>query len=175
MMTPWKNIETLVDAFKILRERKLPANLYLVGPWSVASYERFIRDRIDEYGLAPYITITGGVSRDELYRQYAEASVFCLLSRCESFGIPALEAQLFGTPAVLSHGCAMPEICGPGAIAVPPDDPTQAADALSELLDDSRRRNEMAQAAIENAASFRWSRCSLPLRKIFEIPVTQPT
>lgn len=172
-MAPWKNIETLIAAVKSLRERNLPVSLQLVGPWSDANYERVIRAQITECGLAPHVSITGGVSRDELYRQYAEATVFCLLSRCESFGIPALEAQLFGTPAVVSEGCAMPEICGTGAIAVRPDDAIQAADALMELLENSVRRKEMAQAAIDNASAFRWSQCSLPLQRIFDLPVGQ--
>ena len=173
VMASWKNLETLIDALLILRRGGVPATLNIVGPWADSAYELAIREKVASEGLANQIRITGGVTRSELYQQYAEASVFCLLSRCESFGIPALEAQLFGTPVVVSEGCAMPEICGAGAIAVPPDDATRAATALAKLLEDSNYRREMALAALENAARFRWNTCSLPLRRIFELPAVR--
>ena len=152
-----------------MRERNVPARLNLVGPWADPNYERAIRRQIEEAGLAPYVNITGQVSRRELYRHYAEASVFCLLSRCESFGIPALEAQLFGTPGVVSDGCAMPEVCGPGAISVSPDDAARAAEALAAILQDSRTHADLAAAGVDNASRFRWSECSRPLFRIFEL------
>ncbi|MGP0075666.1 MAG: glycosyltransferase family 4 protein [Bryobacteraceae bacterium] len=169
VMARWKNIETLVESLGLLRRRNVPATLYLVGPWADADYERAIRRQIDDAGLTPHVTITGGVPREELYRQYAEATVFCLLSRCESFGIPALEAELFGTPAVISDGCAMPEVCGAGALSIPADDSGAAADALAVVLEDSRRRRDLAAAAVENASRFRWSECSRPLFRIFDL------
>ena len=169
VMTPWKNIETLINALRLLRLRGIPATLHLVGPWADLHYERDIRLRIDRHNLAAHVSITGGVSREELYRQYAEASVFCLLSRCESFGIPALEAQLFGTPAVISDSTAMTEICGPGALNVSPDDAAQAAESLAVLLEDPRRRQDLANAAVENASRFRWNTCSLPLTRMFDL------
>ena len=174
VMAPWKNIETLIDAFDILRQRKVPATLNLVGPWSDANYERRIRRQIEDRGLASCVTITGAVTRNELYRQYAEAAVFCLLSRCESFGIPALEAQLFGTPAVVGNSSAMPEICGAGAIGVSPDNAAEAADRLATLLENPSQRQDMAKAAIENASRFRWSECSKPLFRMFDLQLACP-
>lgn len=168
VMAAWKNIETLLDAVQLLRQQGVPANLNLVGPWADAQYEWKIRNQVDRRGLGAHVRITGGVSRPELYRQYAEATVFCLLSRCESFGIPALEAQLFGTPAVVSNGCAMPEICGPGAVSVSSDDAPQAAQALAKVLEDPLHRQCLADAAIENASKYRWSECSRPLCEMID-------
>ena len=145
--------------------------LKLVGPWPVPQYEAQIRALISRLNLDRHVEITGCVSREVLHQSYAEATVFCLLSRCESFGIPALEAQIFGTPAVLSEGCAMPEVCGDGATSVPADDPQRAADALVDVFEKSTWRRELSQAALENSARFRWSECSTPLRRMFEIPV----
>jgi glycosyltransferase involved in cell wall biosynthesis len=169
VMAPWKNIETLIAALSILRQRKIPASLNLVGPWGDSNYEQAIRRQIDRSGLAAFVEFTGAVAREELYRQYAEATVFCLLSRCESFGIPALEAQLFGTPAVISNSSAMPEICGSGAISVSPDDAAQAADCLAALLENPAQNQDLANAAVENASRFRWSNCSRPLFRMFEL------
>ena len=77
-------------------------SLHLVGSWPDAVYERRIRNLVSELGLGEQVHFHGFVSREELDCLYAESQVFCLMSRCESFGIPAIEAQLFGTPVVCS-------------------------------------------------------------------------
>src|SRR5690606_20921858 len=88
VMTPHKSVEDVLDALALLRGRGVDARLSLVGPWSDAGYRAAIERRIDERGLATVVEITGGVSDEDLMRHYRRARVFCLLSRCESFGIP---------------------------------------------------------------------------------------
>ena len=62
--------------------------------------------------------------------------MFCLLSRCESFGIPAVEAQSFGTPALGTDTCAIPEVGGRGGLYSPVDDVEAAANNLIRVLRD---------------------------------------
>ncbi len=118
----WKGAETLIRALQQMRADGIDAQLRLVGPWPEAAYETEMRELIQRLGLQEAVEITGQVSREELHRHYAEARVFTLMSQCESFGIPAAEAQAFATPTVVSTGCAMPEVCGPGGVAGPPGD-----------------------------------------------------
>jgi glycosyltransferase involved in cell wall biosynthesis len=106
------------------------------------------------------------VPRARLDQLYAESRVFCLMSRCESFGIPAVEAQLFGTPVVTATAGAIPEICGAGGVYRDPDDVAGVAAALQTLLDDDAEWRRLSAAARGNAARFAWSRCSRPLAKL---------
>jgi glycosyltransferase involved in cell wall biosynthesis len=94
--------------------------------------------------------------------------VFCLLSGCESFGIPAVEAQLFGTPCVVADVCAPPEIAGPGGEVVPAGDPLAAAKALAPLLVDASAWQAASSRALANVERFRWSRVSTPLMEFFD-------
>jgi glycosyltransferase involved in cell wall biosynthesis len=163
VMAPHKGVETVVDALALIRRHGLPAELQLAGPWPRPSYEQFIRGRVRRLGLEDSVAIRGQVSRDELHRLYGEARVFCLMSRCESFGIPAVEAQAFGTPVVSSDCCAIPEVCGGGGIYPPPGDAPAVAAALVSLLTDEQAWSGRSAAARTNAARFRWDECSRPL------------
>jgi glycosyltransferase involved in cell wall biosynthesis len=162
-MAHWKNIETTVAAVRLLHDRGLPARLTLVGPWPDPPYRQFIEEEISRQALASHVEITGKVSRAQLHGHYARASIFCLMSRCESFGIPAVEAQAFGTPVVGSDCCAMPEVCGAGGRFCAPDDADGVADALAALLEDRQTWATVSNAAASNAAKYRWSRCTRPL------------
>ena len=167
VMAAWKGIDVLVEALARMHRQGSRAKLRLVGPWPDPQYEKLVRQQIARAQLEPFVSITGRVSKEELYRHYAEAWVFCLMSRCESFGIPAVEAQAFGTPVVGATGCAMPEVCGAGGEYAPPGDPEQTAELLARLLDDRQHWDPMAERARENAARFRWALCSRPLLRMF--------
>jgi len=166
-MAAWKGVEVIVDALALLHRRGCQASLRLVGPWPDKRYETMVRERIETKGLGDYVSITGKVSKAELYRHYAKAKVYCLMSRCESFGIPAVEAQAFGTPVVGSSTCAMPEICGAGGVFCRPDDTERTARLLVQLLEDSAHWRTMSDRARENAAQYRWKTCSRPLLGMF--------
>lgn len=163
VMARHKAIEVLVDAFGRLARDVPDASLALVGAWPEAKYRAEIESLIDALGLSAKVKLEGHVATPELHRLYGNARVFCLLSRCESFGIPALEAQAFGTPVVVAEGTAAPEIVGAGGIAVPPDDPVAAAEALTRLLSDAETWTTCSELARLNAGRFHWPACSAPL------------
>ncbi|NCD23451.1 MAG: glycosyltransferase, partial [Spartobacteria bacterium] len=98
IMAPHKNAAALVRAFCEVFAAHPEARLVFAGSWPDPAYERKIRALVAELGLRNAVQFTGFVEREALDRLYAESRVFCLMSRCESFGIPAIEAQLFGTP-----------------------------------------------------------------------------
>lgn len=169
VMAPWKGAEVVVEALRQLRLRGIDARLTIVGPWADASYRTRIDAQIASDGLQSAVEIAGRVTKEELHQQYARAKVFCLMSRCESFGIPAVEAQAFGTPVVGSSVCAMAEICGEGALCTTPDRPDQVAHLLEKLLLDEDHWEEMSGKALRNAERFRWEVCSRPLRALFDL------
>ena len=168
-MAPWKGIDTIVAATKKLRDSGIAAELHLVGPWTVPSYKLQIEAQIESLKLHDAVFIKGKVSKEELHQNYAEAKVFCLMSQCESFGIPAAEAQAFGTPVVGSDVCAMPEICGEGGLFGPPRDIDRTAEMLALLLTDQAQWNQFSEASVKNAARYRWEECTKPLLSMFDL------
>lgn len=166
-MAHWKGAETVVSAIGMLRKRGIDATLTLVGPWPDAMYERSVRSSIVENELEAAVTITGKVTVAELHNHYATAKVFCLMSQCESFGIPAVEAQAFGTPVVGSSSTAMAEIGGDGGVFGPPKNAARTADMLQTVLTDDSTWSRLSAAAIKNSSKYRWETCSIPLMSIF--------
>jgi glycosyltransferase involved in cell wall biosynthesis len=168
VMAPHKNIETLVKALALLRDRyQYTARLALVGSWPHPGYQEKIRELVKELCLDEHVTFTGHVSKEELHRYYAEGKVFCLMSTCESFGIPAVEAQAFGTPVVSSNCCAIPEICGKGGVYPEQDDIDTVAEQLMRLLSNDNDWETLSRLARENADRFHWDDCSQPFVEVF--------
>jgi glycosyltransferase involved in cell wall biosynthesis len=162
-MARHKSIEDVVVALEICRRNGIDVGMKLVGPWPDPAYEALVRERVRKSGLSDHVEFIGYVSREQLHRCYGEARVFCLLSRCESFGIPAVEAEAFGTPAVVADCGAPPEVAGPGGVVVPPGSPLAAAEALAPLLTDPAEWECASLRARANAERFRWTTCTKPL------------
>jgi glycosyltransferase involved in cell wall biosynthesis len=166
VMAPHKGADTLVTAVAALRARGLPVMLDLIGAWPDARYRQAVETRIAASGLREVVRLRGHVAPDELHTAYAQARVFSLLSRCESFGFPAVEAQAFGTPTVCSRCCAMPEVQGEGGLHPAVDNPLEAADALERLLTDDMEWARRSQLARANADRFHWRLCSSKLLEV---------
>lgn len=174
-MAPHKGIETVLDAFARLHVKGVAsAELHLVGGWPNPGYEAAMRQRVTALGLETSVRFHGFVPREALLEHYARASVFCLMSRCESFGIPAVEAQCFGTPVVSSDCCAIPEVCGAGGIYPAPGDAEGTAAALARLLTDPAAWTRCSAAARANALQYTYEQTARPLLRIFEIGARGP-
>ena len=168
VMAPHKGAETVVKAVAILNQNyKLSCKLVMIGAWPDKSYENKIRKLVFDLNLNDQIEFKGHVSRQGLYSYYAESKVFCLMSRCESFGIPAIEAQAFGTPVVSSNCCAIPEVCGEGGIYPETGNSNKVAESLASLLTNEKKWCAFSRAARKNAKKYRWEICSRPLLDIF--------
>jgi glycosyltransferase involved in cell wall biosynthesis len=163
VMARHKAVEVLVEAFARVHVRIPGSRLALVGGWPDAAYRLEIETQLARLGLNDAVRIAGHVPESELHALYGAARVFCLPSRCESFGIPAVEAQAFGTPALVTAGTAAPEIVGAGGLSVGQDDAAALADALERLLGDEDYWLGLSQAARRNAENFHWRDCSAPL------------
>lgn len=170
VMAPHKGVETLIRACDILRRSHgIPANLILIGAWPDKVYKRKIQILVKKFDLEQQVAFKGYVSQEELYRHYTESTIFSLMSWCESFGIPAVEAQAFGTPVISSNCCAIPEVCGKGGVYPDPGDFNAVADKMARLLTDDSEWTQLSEAAIRNAEKYRWNICSKPLLRMFEV------
>jgi len=96
------------------------------------------------------------VPSEKLHDLYAEASALIVTSRCEGFGLPAVEAMASGTPVVSFSNTALTEVIGDGGVLIPDGDVGAMVDELCGLLDDEPRRRGLVARGIERARSFDW-------------------
>lgn len=115
------------------------------GPLLVRAYEEVLRSvpgaSLTIVGCSPNVSlpnvnIVGPVKSDELKKYYEAASVFCLPTRREPFGIVFLEAMSYSLPVVGTRIGALPEFIADGdnGYLIGIDDEQVLADRLVELL-----------------------------------------
>ncbi|TCO44158.1 D-inositol-3-phosphate glycosyltransferase [Kribbella antiqua] len=98
------------------------------------------------------------MERSGLADWYRAASVVCVPSYSESFGLVALEAQACGTPVVAAAvgGLTTAVADGQTGLLVPGHAVDDFADALSRIATDPVRRETMSRAAVKHAQGFGW-------------------
>lgn len=143
-----KGLAVLLEAFSSM---DVDADLWIagVGPESASLQARFAGD--------PRISWLGELDEDEKIERMLGADVFCAPSlHGESFGIVLLEAMAAETAVVASDlpGYAKVTRHGRDAVLVPPAEPSLLAEALSRVLRDRSRRDELVASGTDRVAEF---------------------
>jgi glycosyltransferase involved in cell wall biosynthesis len=140
-LEPRKNVETLVEAMRIVRQGRPELRLVVAGAggWRPPA---LAEDWIDAPGF---------VEDDELERLYRSASAFVYPSRWEGFGMPVVEAMASGTPVVASAHASLDDASGDLALRADPDSPEAFAEAIERALD---RDENLVARGLEHARRF---------------------
>jgi glycosyltransferase involved in cell wall biosynthesis len=160
---PRKNLVTLVEALKILRDRpEGPFQLIVVGAkgWKNTKLDETIRS----LGLGEEdIRFLGVVPEEDLPVLYSGCSLFVFPSLYEGFGLPLVEAMACGVPVVASNTSSIPEVVGDAALLVPPTQPEAFAEAILHVRRDRDLRRTMIEKGLRRAACFRWDKAARQL------------
>jgi glycosyltransferase involved in cell wall biosynthesis len=117
---------------------------------------------IVELGLQDRASLPG-ICHDP-QQAYGRASVFCLSSRYEGFGLVLIEAMAFGLPIVSTDCETGPrELLTPGqdALVVPTGNAKALAEALLSVIRDPDGANRLADAGRRKASTFALERIAL--------------
>jgi len=156
---PRKNVERLLDAFALARERaSLPHRLVLVGDPGFGAAG--VSERVAALGIEDAVARPGYVSEAALPALYRGADALAFPSLYEGFGLPLLEAMASGCPVLAGDASSLPEVAGDAALLVDPGDTEAIAAGLERLLTDAGLRTALAGAGLERAADFTWARCA---------------
>ena len=97
----YKNHIVLIKAFeKIVLEHGITNKLVM---YFTIKQEGFIYNEILKRNLTAYIKCIGSVPFDELLTYYKRANIILFPSKIETFGLPLIEASMFGTPIIASN------------------------------------------------------------------------
>jgi D-inositol-3-phosphate glycosyltransferase len=112
----------------------------------------------EDLGIADVVRFVPPVDRTTLVDWYAAASVVCVPSYNESFGLVAIEAQAVGTPVVAAAVGGLPTAVAHGrsGLLVDGHDAGEWATAIADVLDRPEVHARMSAAAREQAAQFSW-------------------
>jgi glycosyltransferase involved in cell wall biosynthesis len=142
----------LLEAFRRLRDTFPDLRLTIVG----------CSPDIQERG----VNIVGTVPLEEVASHYRSASVFCLPTLNEPFGLVFLEAFSHGLPVVATRIGAIPEIVAEdeSGYLVRPQDGAQLAQALKLLLSDPARCERFGARGRDSLAHrYSWEETGMKL------------
>lgn len=123
----------LLSAFRIVRERHPEAVLVIVGCAPNLSTEG--------------VEVLGESSPDAVSEQFRRATVFCMPTRVEPFGLVFVEALTHGVPVVATAVGAVPDVVqnGETGCLVAPGDSVGLAQALDKMINDPLRCREFGE------------------------------
>jgi glycosyltransferase involved in cell wall biosynthesis len=160
---PKKGLDVLLRAFSIVkREANSELRLALVG--TDHDLRRELEALAAKQGLSSDVVFFQDVPHSKLHALYGAASVFCLPSREEPFGLVLLEAGAFALPVVASRVGGIPEIISHGQTGrlVTPDDAEALARELMDLLEHPGERKRMGEALKRRVEeNFTWRKAYL--------------
>jgi glycosyltransferase involved in cell wall biosynthesis len=154
-----KNLETLIAAYADVAARLGSENrLVVAGRLPTRDSDFFPNPRrlVERWNLQDKVIFAGWVKEDDKPALYSGANLFVFPSRYEGFGLPVLEAMSCGTAVIASNSTSLPEITGDAALLVDPDDVEGLAAAMTDLLENETRREELASKGLQRARLFSW-------------------
>ncbi|MGA3187132.1 MAG: glycosyltransferase family 1 protein [Bryobacteraceae bacterium] len=151
---PRKNLNTLLDAWKLLKPSlRSEFDLLIVGPlgWG---YDQTLPRVLTE------ATYLGYVPEDDLPGLTAGATVFVYPSLYEGFGFPVAQAMAAGVPVITSNNSSLPEITGDGAVLIDPKSASEIASALTRVFESESLQADLAVKGRKRVDLFRWEKCA---------------
>ena len=164
-----KNQHMLVHALQLV-----PSDVHLVLVGKEEPYADLVRQTADELGVTSRVHILKSVPTADLPAIYQLATLFACLSRFEGFGIPVAEALASGTPVIGATGSCLEEAAGPDSVYLDQDDYRGLAATVCRLLDDPRRRKQMASHGRVYAQRFSDEQMGRQLLDLYHRLITSP-
>lgn len=167
-LEPMKGVDTLLKAYAglppLVAER---TSLQIVGEGSERKNLEALAEKLK---LGSRVSFTGFIPTPQVYRAFAEAEIFCGLSRSEALGNVFLEAQAARCAVIATKVGGIPDIVKDRetGLLVPPDDRDAARDALETLLIDSGLRNRLAAAGKFHSEDFNWATIAERYAEVYE-------
>ncbi len=159
-LKPHKNLKGLLQAFKIMKDRRsISHKLLVIGDDARGRPELTLL--ISDLKLNDEIVCLPSVTGDLLHAAYSGASLTVLPSFEEGFGLPIIESMACGTPVVCSATASMPEVAGDAAEYFNPRDVEAIASAMERVVNSRDRWHELRDRGFSQARRFTWERCAL--------------
>lgn len=150
---PRKNISSLILAFNDLKKQKeITHKLVICGElgWKYKP----VLNLVKEIELQKEVIFMGYVTEEEKKYLYSKADVFIYPSLYEGFGIPVLEAQVYGCPVVASNTSSLPEVVGKGGIMVNPYNVDEIREAIEKIIFNKDLRKKLINLGLRQSKKY---------------------
>lgn len=163
---PNKNLPRLAE---VTKELNIP--FVIVGKGMTQTLHRPVHPelkdlvRLHEYD---HILYPGFVPSKDLSGFYRLATLYCLPSLYEGFGLPLLEAMTAGCPVVSSNSSSLPEIFYPGAITFDPASRRDMKKAISKALSlNNKDKQSHIKKGLARSKDFSWEKTAQATLEVY--------
>jgi glycosyltransferase involved in cell wall biosynthesis len=133
-----KGVLVLLEAVKILIEKKLNFTVKIMGKFESAAFQKKVTQFICNHGINKNVEFLGVLTGNPKYQSFFNSDIFCFPSffESESFGLVVVEAMQFGKPVVTTKWRGIQALVedGESGYLVPIKDSQAIADKLELLI-----------------------------------------
>jgi len=140
-----KGIETLINAFNIVKNELKDSDIHLVIMGVDFGYQAEMEKLIKKLNLSGKIKVIKNPLRDDVISAYGESEFVVLPSQWELSPLVPLESFAFKKPVIStnSHGIPYTVQNNKNGILVEPENPLELSTAIIKLLNDSKLRESL--------------------------------
>lgn len=145
-----KGLHYLMEAFKKLLEYIPNAQLRIAGIFDVdPEYVQNLKKKYSSTIEKGAIIFLGGISQEDLIKEYSQCSVFCLPSLAESAPMVIAQALAAGRPVVATRVGGIPDMIKDGVTGylIQPGNVDEIFSSLKEILSDKSKQKRMGLEA----------------------------
>lgn len=152
-----KGADTLVKITNGLCKTVDDFEVVIIGP-NTGEMRDILSRMVDEYNVGDKMRFLGQVGPAEIAHQLSLAKVFVAPTRCDTYGMAAIEALCAGVPVVSSNIMGIPYAIDNGVdgFLLDPEDVAGFVEKITLLLQNDSLREKMGQNARERAKK-RWN------------------
>jgi glycosyltransferase involved in cell wall biosynthesis len=152
---PRKNVSGLLNAFDyFINKYRTDHKVVIVGE------KMFFTSELDltynQMRFGDDVLFTGRLDTSELKYVLGAATAMVFVPFFEGFGIPIVEAMYAGVPVIASNTTAIPEVAGDAALYVDPSDVEDIANAMHQIVENEKLRNELIEKGAMQRGRFSW-------------------
>jgi len=143
-----KGIETLINAFSIVKNELKDSDIHLVIMGVDFGYQAEMEKLIKKLNLSEEIKVIKNPPRDDVISAYGESEFLVLPSQWELSPLVPLESFAFKKPVIStnSHGIPYTVQNNKNGILVEPENSFELSNAIVKLLNDTELREKLGQS-----------------------------
>jgi glycosyltransferase involved in cell wall biosynthesis len=165
-LVPYKKIDVLIKAFKLVKEKISDANLIIIGQ---GQQEKKLRRIVQSEKISDSVGFFKGDNRKKTLSILKKSHLFCLPSVIEGFGFVTIEAMAAGLPVILTDISINREITqqGKGVLFFKPNNEKDLSQKILTILQNKQLATKLRKEQIKFKSLYTWYRMTAETEKIY--------
>lgn len=119
------------------------------------------------------ITFIGFIPDSQLAWLYSNCEAYVFPSFMEGFGLPGLEAMVYGAPVAAANISCIPEILGDAAIYFDPANIQNMAETVKKIITNQKLRSEIIAKGHAQVGKYSWQRMAEQVHDVYLTALSQ--